>query len=501
MSHQLTRHSGFIRFLMLVACWLATASLASAQFGGGGFGGGGFGGGGGGFGGGGGGFGGGGLGGGGLGGGTQGTQGASGVMVDANGTLRRVTINDPTGQLRNQRAQEAFAALEGDLQKFSELRKVSLTRLERAIAAKIAAGSGPDNAMRNLAGLTRIKYVFCYPETGDIVIAGPAEPWGEAPNGKQLGVATGNPIIELQDLIVALRAFAPATHNSPVIYCSIDPTPEGLQRMQQFLVQFGRQATPNDTQFIVKSLQDSLGPQVISVGGVSASTHFAQVLVEADYRMKLIGIGLERPAVKLTSYVDRANPAAVSRNALQRWYFTPDYKCIRKSEDSMAMEIVGNGVKLVGEDEIIQQDGSRQGRGASNRASTAFTITFTKVYPKLAEEDAIWQQLRNCIDLSVVAAYMQQHDLYGMVDWRMETFGNEDVMPVETLDPPQQVASAVNSIWKGRTLMTPIGGGVQIQASRALESDNLLSDADGEVEATRATINLKDLPADQWWWD
>jgi hypothetical protein len=495
MSRLLTQSFGIRRVLMLVALWCATTSMAFAQFGGGGFGGGG-----GGFGGGGGGgFPGG--GGGGFGGGTQGTQGTSGVLVDANGTLTRVTVNDPTGQLSRQRAQEGFARLEGDLQKPSKLRKVSLTRLEQQVAAKIAAGSGPDIAMKNLAGLTRIKYVFCYPESGDIVIAGPAEPWAEAPNGRQLGLETGNPIIELQDLIVALRAFAPAANDSPVIYCSIDPTPEGLQRMQQFLRQFGRQATPNDTQFIVDKLRESLGPQIVSVGGVSPSTHFAQVLVEADYRMKLIGIGLEQPAVRLTSYVERANPAAVSRNALQRWYFMPDYQCVKKSGDSLAMEIVGNGVKLVGEDEVVNQDGSRQGRGAANRASEAFTSTFTKVYPKLAESDAIWQQLRNCIDLSVVAAYMQQNDLYGQVGWRMETFGNEQVMPVETLNAPKQVASAVNSIWKGHTLMTPIGGGVQIQATRALESSNMLAEDDAEVAAARDGVNLKSLPADMWWWD
>ncbi len=490
MSHSLTSCVVIRRFLVLAAVWCATASLSFAQFGGGGGGFGGGGGGGGGF-----------PGGGGGGGGTQGTQGASGVLVDADGTLRRVTVNDPTGQLLRQRAEEGFARLEGDLKKPSKMRKVSLTRLERAVATKIAAGAGPDNAMQNLAGLTRIEYVFCYPESGDIVVAGPAEPWGEAPNGRKLGLESGKPIIELQDLIVALRAFAPASHDSPVIYCSIDPTPEGLQRMQQFLVQFGRQATPNDTQFIVDKLQESLGPQVITVGGVSPSTHFAQVLVEADYRMKLIGIGLEKPAVRLTSYVDRANPAAVSRNALKRWYFVPDYQCVRKSEDSLAMQIVGDGVKLVGEDEVVGQDGSRTGRGGSNGASQAFTATFTKVYPKLAEEDAIWQQLRNCIDLSVVAAYMQEHDLYGLANWKLSTFGSEQAMPVETLNAPKAVASAVNSIWKGRTLMTPIGGGVQIEAKRALDSENLLSDEYGEVAAERESVELKNLAADAWWWD
>ncbi len=66
--------------------------------------------------------------------------------------------------------------------------------------------------------------------------------------------------------------------------------------------------------------------QIITVGGISPKTHFAQVMVEADYRMKLIGIGLEVPPVHLTSYVARANPTQVAGNALQRWYFVPNYR-------------------------------------------------------------------------------------------------------------------------------------------------------------------------------
>ena len=42
------------------------------------------------------------------------------------------------------------------------------------------------------------------------------------------------------------------------------------------------------------------------------------MLVEADYRMKLIGIGLEKLPVRLQSYVERANPSAVAANAMER---------------------------------------------------------------------------------------------------------------------------------------------------------------------------------------
>lgn len=467
---------------LLVALLLCCGPFAHAQLGGGG---GGIGG-----------------GGGGLGGGQQGGVGASGVAVDANGVLRRVMSQDATGQLARQRANEAVARLEGNLAKPSKLRKVSLTRLEKLLAQKLEAGSGPDDAMKALAGLTRIDYVFCYPDSGDVVLAGPAEPWGEAPDNRLRGVNSGRPVLELQDLIVALRAFAPeARNNNPLIYCSIDPTPEGLSRMQQFLVQFGRQATPNDTQFIVSELQEKLGPQVITVGGVSPKTHFAQVLVEADYRMKLIGIGLERPPVRLTSYVERANPAMVGRNALQRWYFVPDYQCLKVSEDGLAIEILGEGVKLIGEDELVQQDGSRKGAGNSNRASQGFVDSFTKVYPKLAAVSPVYAQLRNCIDLAVAAAFIQHQDFYAQTGWDLATFSDEAKYPVETLNAPEKVASAVNSIWKGSTLMTPIGGGVQIQPAMALESANQQQDADGVVTATREEVQPKNLADTQWWWD
>lgn len=474
----------------LAAIALSTAP-ASAQFGGGG-----------------GGLGGGGLGGGGggLGGGTQGTGAGSGVVVDANGVMQRSVVQDPTGELTRQRIAQSLAGLEGDLSKPSKLRKVSLTRLERILAEKIAAGSGADDVMKHLAGLTKIEYVFCYPETRDIVLAGPAEPWADDLTNRTRGVESGRPVLELEDLVTALRAFPPGgAGNEPLIYCSIDPTPEGLQNMQQFLSQrhFNptRKPTVQETRFFVEQLRERLGMQVVTVGGIPASTHFAQVMVEADYRMKLIGIGLEQPPVRLTSYVKRANPAMVARNAMQRWYFVPDYECLKVSDDGLAMEVVGEGVKLIGEDEFVGQDGSRSSSGRSNRASDAFVKTFTKMYPKLAERSPIYAQLRNCIDLAVAAAFVQQHDLYGQAEWTMPVFSSEEQFPVETYNAPQQVATAVNSMWKGNTLMTPIGGGVEMRPTWALRSENLLTEETSEVSAKRAELKAPQLAEDQWWWD
>jgi hypothetical protein len=435
---------------------------------------------------------------------TIGTSAFSGVAVDADGVLRRHTAGDASGALMRLRVQEARAALGADLSKPSQLRKVSLTRLIKQLDKAIAEGHGPDESMRNLAGLTRIRYVFYYPETNDIVLAGPAEGWVETPDGRVLGLNSGQPVLQLEDLAVALRTFAPEGKKNPLVYCSIDPTQEGLARMQQFLSEVGRTIQPGTQlaaeQFIAEGLKESLGMQEITVGGVPASTHFAQVMVEADYRMKLIGIGLEEPPVNIATFVAMANPAAMARNALQRWYFVPDYQRIKVAEDGLAAEFVGAGVKLVGEDEVVSQHGGRQRAAAQGGASRKFTQSFTQKYNQLAERAPVYAQLRNCIDLLVAAAFLQHHDLYTQAGLTLGALGDESKFAVETYNAPKQVAAAVNSMWKRNRLMTPIGGGVEIRASKAVESENVLAD-DGELTEARAAIDLSKLPAEQWWWD
>lgn len=432
---------------------------------------------------------------------TIGTSNFSGVAVDADGVLARVSADDPTGALLRTRLEQARANLSADVARPSQLRKVSLTRLMAKIEKAIAEGHGPDDEMLHLAGLTRIRYVFYYPETKDIVLAGPAEAWIVAPGDRVLGVNSGQPVLELQDLVVALRTFAPNAKKKPLVYCSIDPTEDGLRSMQQFLSEVGRQIQPGDEQFIVENLRDRLGLQVVTVGGVPASTHFAQVLVEADYCMKLIGIGLERPPVNIASFVSLANPASIARNALQRWYFVPDYQRVAVSEDGLAAEFVGAGVKLVGEDEVVSEHGGRQVAGGQSPASRKFTRSFTEKYNDLAARAPVYAQLRNCVDMLVAAAFIEQQDLFGKAGIELGALGDEARYPVETYNAPKQVATAVNSMWKGNRLMTPIGGGVEIRAAKALDAEHLLADEQGKVAKARDEINISELDADQWWWD
>ena len=435
----------------------------------------------------------------------QAGRGSAGVVVDASGVLRMQTVSDPTGSLTLAQIQSAKQARPGDLSKPSKLRFVALNRLEQAVIAQAANDRKPTEEMKYLAGITRVKYVFVYPESGDIVVAGPAEGWYTDLSGRTVGMDTGRPVIELQDLVAAMRVFAPGQNKGSVVGCSIDPTQEGLQRMQEFLRNIGGGADPNNsqyTQYIVDGLRTSLGLQTVRIMGVAPTTHFAQVLVEADYRMKLIGIGLEPPLVKMTTFIDKADPNS-ARNALMRWFFVPDYKCVKVAENGEAMELVGDGVKLVDEREVVTADGKRAiaAGGGKNLASTAFTTTFTQKYPELSAKKPIYAQLRNLIDLAVAAAFMQQHDYYGKAEQKFETFLSEDKFPIETYTAPVQVDTVVTSVWKGNRLLTPVAGGVTIQAKQALATDNQIDDQDGKTAQAQKAVKLSNLKPGQWWWD
>ncbi len=426
---------------------------------------------------------------------------AAGVVIDAQGVLRGQIV--PDAGLSAERRKAAAAELPSDLQKSSKLRKVALSRLEAEHAKAAATGRGVPEEMQKLAGLTRVQYVFVYPgedsKQGEIVIAGPAEPWMADATGRVVGIETGSPTILFEDLAAAIRAFPPGQPADRTVGCSIDPKQEGLAAMQAFVKKLGRinpQASADD---IVNGMQDALGTQVIRIDGVSPATHFAQVMVEADYRMKLIGIGLERPPVKMSTWIELASAGSVAANALQRWYFVPDYQCVRISEDDLAIELVGRGVKLVGADEVVLPDGRRMSADRADRASKTFTEAFTKKYPEIAARNPVYAQLRNLIDLAVAAAYLQEHDAYGRTQWGAEKIRDEKICPIENYPVPAEAETAINAVWRQNRLLTPIGGGVTIQPRMALDSPNLLLDEQGAVAKARGEKLA--VPEGRWWWE
>ena len=425
-----------------------------------------------------------------------------GVAVDAQGVLQRKMVEDPTGTLAKERLKAAQGKLPQDVQAKSKLRKVSLVRLEQAIKKAIDAGKQPDDAMLHLAGLQRIQFVFLFPEQKDIVIAGPAEGWLPDAVGRPVGMTSGRPVLELADLLAALRTYPPGAAKPVFVGCTIDPTQEGLTNLQKIQKNIP-QSIPNAQQAAVaaqtaQAMRDGLGIAKIRVFGIPAETHFANVLIEADYRMKLIGIGLETPPIKLASYLDLIGGG--QHGMLQRWWFTPNYDCVRVNDDHSACELVGQGVQLQSENKLVGPDGQLAATTQPNKLSDLFTEGFTKKYPDLAARSPVFAQLRNMIDLTIAAAFLQNEKYYDRADWRPTIFFDEKALPIKTLPTPTGVETAINVVWKGNRMLALAGGGVSIRAEQALDPKRLLPDDGGKLKAERAKVGDA-RPADRWWWE
>ncbi|HEY2839058.1 MAG TPA: hypothetical protein VGJ26_07920, partial [Pirellulales bacterium] len=157
------------------------------------------------------------------------TRAVGGVAIDAHGVLANAAQGD-LQKLHDLRA-KGMANTPDDLAEPNELRKVSLRGIVAALAECREKDQNIPEEIQFLAGLQRIRYVLVYPEQHDIVLVGYGEGWKVGPSGEYVGVKTGRPVLLLDDLLVALQTATAAARGG--ISCSIDPTPEGIRRLQE----------------------------------------------------------------------------------------------------------------------------------------------------------------------------------------------------------------------------------------------------------------------------
>lgn len=424
----------------------------------------------------------------------------AGVSIDALNVLRTRASSSVTGDLdglRSSSAAKPSAKIRPQAPRrkpAKKLRFVSLPRLEQVATKRFEAGLPLTEELQYLAGLVRADYLFIYPESGEVVIAGPAANWRRTKKGRVLTVNSRQPVLRLEDLVVALRAFPYSGSGTSEIGCSIDPTQRGLARMQAYVKSISPR--PPSAQVITAGLKKSLGEQTVTITGIPANTHFAHVMLEADYRMKLIGIGLASPTVPIKSYLSLARPKS-SRGGLSRWYFTPQYECVRVSPDRHVVQLGSSGARLIGAAELVAANGHRSQSARSDRASKGFTTDFTRKYAALAKAEPIYAELRNIMDLSIISAAIQFFDAYAECDWQPDLFCDQTKFDIETHDVPTRLPTAANAVWKGRRLLTPVGGGVVIRSTDVIDTIRL---ADETLLDSRPTIP-SDLADGQWWWD
>lgn len=415
------------------------------------------------------------------------TQSVGGVSISPEGAIKNHVIDRQTlEKIRD----EALRGVSGQITRSSTLRKVSLARLDEALAKAVADGKPLPPEMMYLAGLQEIRYVLVYPEQKDIVLAGPGEGWKADDRGNLVGVHSGRPVMMLDDLLVALRAAI--VPKPSVMSCSINPTPEGLKRMEGY--SRGLKAG-DDPEAAAQGLQEQLGPQVISVQGVPQTSRFARVMVAADYRMKRISMGLEASPVRgLPAFTEMARAGGHGmQNTLPRWWLEPVYKPVARDPDGLAWELRPATVKAMTENDFFDANGVVHQTGKSDVVSQRWADMMTTRYDELSMADPVFAELRNCMDLAVVTALIAKENLTAKAGNPLSMLTG-DRLAASVWPAPKQVDSKSALVKKGKKTMI-VSGGVQINPWQAVEKAQP-SDKPAEV---RTTAVSKSQTA--WWWD
>ena len=297
--------------------------------------------------------------------------------------------------------------------------------------------------------------------------------------------------------IVALRGV----EASASMGCSIDPVPDQLAALQRYIA--GNTGPTNASTAIrrFRRMASILGMQDVQVWGVPAESHFAEVLVEADYRMKCIALGLENPNVRgLRSHLSLLVPAG---NSMQRWWFTPLYDAFQKTEEGDAFMFRGQRAQLMSQEEYADAAGNRSAAVSTRFTTRQFAKLFTEKFPELAMKSPVFAQLQNLFDLAILAALLKKERLGQKVGWKMEVFLDPQQTQIVRGQAPRQVRSIMSYKRANRGFfLCLVGGGVRIDPLRAAAEIEFKSDGNRLLSGVRAdALNHQSQQKHPWWWD
>jgi hypothetical protein len=330
----------------------------------------------------------------------------------------------------------------------------------------------------------------------DIIIAGPGEGWKLDDGGNVVGVASGAPVIQLEDFLVAMRSVDNA-RTGDGISVSIDPTEEGVRKLQELYQAMSVRNMVFDPS-MQPEVEKAMGPHNISLTGVPADSRFSQVLVAADYKMKRLSMGLEASPIEgLPSFMEMAAKKKVkSMKAAPRFWMECNYEPVAKTADGSVWKIRGQGVKTLTQETHFDSDGKSKTSGKQNVFAVAWAELMTEKFEELAVAEPAFRELRNVMDLSVISAIIRKENLAAKVG--LETpaiLGLTDVMVTPSWTIPKSVSTQCSFVRVANSWLVSASGGIQ------LDSWGIAGNTETVPELAKVASNATTKTADRWWWN
>jgi hypothetical protein len=300
-------------------------------------------------------------------------------------------------------------------------------------------------------------------------------------------------MLQLVDLIAALRT-KDAMLAGELISCSIDPTPAGLKRFARLMR--GSRISPSAQ--LLRRMEHAVGPQTVTLSGVPPESHFAQVLVAADWQMKRIGMGLvPSPVDGLASYLKLLDevPDRTPRNPLPRWWIAYGERPVECDAEGLSWRIARPGIQVRTAAGRLEADGRIVTEAESDRIAKQWADSMTAKYDELAIVEPVFGQLRGCMDLALVTAILASGDLLKHAGLDLPMLLDEARLQPAQYRVPKSVASQARALRRGDNWVVSVSGGVELDVPRVVNS------AEVKTQVREARMQAAPNHSDSWWWN
>jgi len=308
-------------------------------------------------------------------------------------------------------------------------RAISLKVLQQQARDFQNKGSMP-TTLYYLCGITTIHGYLVDEANKDIILIG--------------SVDKKKPPLYLDDFVIALRnAWMKYTelkgntnyYSNPG--CSIDPDPVVMGKLDEIAKQINESSSIDQTEKGLRQWDNVCNsPQKVRVMGIPFNSHFASVMVKADYDMKKIADGSDELNLLWFStlsdlQLDEAKkqhihgrPSSSPNGSMNRFWFCPgEYRFL---EDDGAVMIETCKVKLLTEEEHLTSKGDISGTGRPNPVAQKFVNDFSSFYSEVAAQRPIYQELENLFRFVALAKAMKMktpHEKVGLsLDYLLEQY-------------------------------------------------------------------------------
>jgi hypothetical protein len=368
---------------------------------------------------------------------------------------------------------------------------ISLKGLNQAIQESAGSKNPLPAEVQYMAGLQRIEYIIFDAKNNDIVLAGPGEGWRVDEQGNVVGDRSGTPVVQLQDFIVAMQTVDNARQDYG-ISVSIDPTEEGMRNLNQFYDQI-KQFDPT----MANTVEHLSGPQVVKLTGVPTDSRFSQILVGADYKMKRLSMGLEpSPISGMPSMLDMARHRDSNfKKMAPRFWMECNYQPVAVSEDQNVWQLRGTGVKTLTQEQYFDRSGKRSAKAETNRLAQKWAESMTENYEELAKAEPIFRELRNVMDLAVVAAIIARGKLLEKANLEIPSIVGSDAVKTPTWNVPNTIPCQCSFVRLSKGWCVTASGGVQV------DSWAVASNTETSLTVRQLVDSKLEKSADRWWWN